>query len=228
MIRHPEMLSSCCRYMEALATHCPASFFANCSSLVKPVVKVLMVSSRIDRGQDPAKQGCRVSAIEEERECAGLADETPSTDGMAKEDGIGLGSAELSLNSVKMLEPWVELLGLCLLPSCTGLRRPQDGNEPDGSPESDVDETDSEGEEEGDEDGSNTSFPGQRSRLGLMSSWMQSPGIPRDRMDTWGYLLNQRDGGTDANADAPYHLTVLVSRLVKARARRPVWSAFVR
>ncbi|CBN77464.1 expressed unknown protein [Ectocarpus siliculosus] len=217
----PVLLTSCCRYMEALATAYPARFSADCRSLARPVASCVLVMTRTAKAHD--------SAI-------GVAVPCRETKGEGEENDDGFPSRSgrtITIEERNALELWVEMLGICLLPFCgsgggsrttsrSGLGEATSGDDdnsrdPSGEHGDDPFDSDNEEEEDGtdddEEDGSRVSGDG-KARSRWVAGWMRRAGITL--AEPLECPFDVRPGGRDE--DMPVRLATLISYHAQAAA----------
>ncbi|CAB1115581.1 unnamed protein product [Ectocarpus sp. CCAP 1310/34] len=217
----PVLLTSCCRYMEALATAYPARFSADCRSLARPVASCVLVMTTMAEVHDSAK-GVAVPCREDKGEGEENDDGLPSKSGRT-----------ITIEERNALELWVEMLGICLLPFCgsgggsrtasrSGLAEAASGDDeiyrdPSGEHGDDPFDSDNEEEEDGadddEEEGSRVSGDG-KARSRWVAGWMRRAGVTLAEplecpFDVW-------PGGGDE--DLPVRLATLISYHAQAAA----------
>lgn len=143
-----ELLSGCCRYVEALATNRPVRFSNDCQSLATPVAGLLIRAAALsieNMSEEPPADG----VTESEATASGRRSDAgaSSIDGHADQSSTAKDNNDLPPRVT--LELWIDLLGLCLLPFCCGNGdRAQDATRQHKIVEYDNDDdTDSDGEE---------------------------------------------------------------------------------
>lgn len=208
------LLTSCCRYMEALATAYPARFSADCGSLARPVASCALVMTTTVEVHD-SEIGvavlCREAKVEGEENDDGL----PSRSGRT-----------ITIEERNALELWVEMLGICLLPFCgsgggswttsrSGLAEAASGDDdnsrdPTGEHSDDPFDSDNEEEEDGadddEEEGSRVSGDG-KARSRWVAGWMRRAGVTF--AEPLECPFDVRPGGRDE--DLPVRLATLIS-----------------
>ncbi|CAN0013817.1 unnamed protein product [Ectocarpus sp. 12 AP-2014] len=217
----PVLLTSCCRYMEALATAYPARFSADCRSLARPVASCVLVMTTAANVHDSV-----LGVVVPCREAKGEGEEN--------DDGLPFRSERtFTIEERNALELWVEMLGICLLPFCgsgggsqitsrSGLAEAASGDDeishdPSGEHGDYPFDSDNEEEEDGadgdEEEGSRVSGDG-KARSRWVAGWMRRAGVTL--AEPLECPFDVRPGGGDE--DLPVRLATLISYHAQAAA----------
>lgn len=215
-----ELLTSCCRYMEALATAHPARFSAGCQSLATHAAAVLMRavagSSETESSRALVDEDAAVSMANGNAETdVGAA---PSVNGNA-ETGVHAAPSDSVIEERNTLEGWVDMFGICLLPFCGGSagrsranERPfqdsADREQADGF-YSDSDGDDSDDESRGGDRGDG--FVHGKARSGWVAGWMRRAGMAGVEIPKCPFDL--QPGGRDEGL--PLRLAVMIASRAK-------------
>ncbi|CAN0420191.1 unnamed protein product [Laminaria digitata] len=221
-----ELLTSCCRYMESLATAHPTRFSAGCQSLATHAAAVLM---RTAAGTGAVEtETFRESVDQDAAESAATGIAEADVDAAPSANGI----AETDIAERKTLELWVDMLGICLLPFCSGGNGSTRGGRENGRPFQDsakreqadgfYSDSDSDGDDNDDESGGGDrgeGFPNGKARSGWVAGWMRRAGMAG--VETPKCPFDLQRGGRDEGL--PLRLAVMIASRAKeaAGASRP-------